>query len=35
MTRETLLLAYDQELINDEEFVLLYNLNTRGGSESH
>ena len=34
MTRETLLLAYDQELINDEEFVLLYNLNTRGGSRT-
>ena len=25
---ETLLLAYDEDLINDEEFVLLYNLNT-------
>ena len=34
MTRETLLLAYDQELINDEEFVLLYNLNTRGRSRT-
>ena len=27
-TREALLLAYDEDLINDEEFVLLYNLNT-------
>ena len=26
-TREALLLAYDEDLINDEEFVLLYNLN--------
>ena len=27
-TRDALLLAHDQELINDEEFVLLYNINT-------
>ena len=27
-TREALLLAYDEDLINHEEFVLLYNLNT-------
>lgn len=27
-TREALLLAYDQGLINDEEFVLLYDINT-------
>ena len=27
-TREALLLAYDEDLINDEEFLLLYNLNT-------
>ena len=27
-TREALLLAYDKDLINDEEFVLLYDLNT-------
>ena len=27
-TRETLLLAYNEDLITDEEFVLLYNLNT-------
>ena len=27
-TREALLLTFDQQLINDEEFVLLYNLNT-------
>ena len=26
-TREALLLVYDEDLINDEEFVLLYNLN--------
>ena len=27
-TREALLLTCDEDLINDEEFVLLYNLNT-------
>ena len=27
-TRKALLLAYDEDLINHEEFVLLYNLNT-------
>ena len=27
-TREALLLAYDEDLINDEKSVLLYNLNT-------
>ena len=26
-TREALLLVYDEDLINDEEFVLLHNLN--------
>ena len=27
-TREVLLFAFDQDLINDEKFVLLYHLNT-------
>lgn len=27
-TRDALLIAYDQQLMNDEEFILLYNINT-------
>ena len=34
-TKETLLLAYDEDLINDEEFVLLYNLNTSKNFDYH
>ena len=34
-TREVLLLAYDEDLINDEEFVLLYNLNTSKNFDYH